>query len=65
MEPTDRSMPPLTSTSVPAPAMISVAACWSRMLSRLALVANEELAIVSTMNRIRNGNTMPAAHHRP
>ena len=33
-------MPPATRTSVPAAAMISVADCWSRMLSRLVFVAN-------------------------
>ena len=36
-------MPPATSTSVPAAAMISVADCWSRMLSRLSRVAKCEL----------------------
>ena len=34
MAPTDRSMPPATSTSVPAAAMMIVADCWSRMLTR-------------------------------
>ncbi len=36
-------MPPATRTSVPAAAMISVADCWSRMLSRLTFVAKDEL----------------------
>ena len=63
--PTERSIPPETRTSVPAAAMIRVADCWSRMLSRLDLVANEPLATVSTMNRITNGTTIPADRTLP
>ena len=61
----DRSIPPETSTSVPAAAMISVADCWSRMFSRFDLVANDELAIVSVMNRMTNGITIPAVRSLP
>ena len=45
-------MPPAIRTSVPAAAMMSVADCWSRMLSRLALVGNELLVSDRTMKRI-------------
>ena len=36
--------------------MISVADCWSRMLSRFARVENDELVSDRTTNRIRNGD---------
>ena len=53
--PTDRSMPPATSTSVSAAAMKSVEACWSRMSRRLTLVTNAPLETDSTRNKMRNG----------
>ena len=57
-------MPPATSTSVPAAAMIRIADCWSRMLSRFGLVANESLVSARTANRMMNGMRMPAVRTR-
>jgi hypothetical protein len=46
-------------TSVPAQAMMSVEDCWSRRLTRFALVANGPLAIDKTTKRIPNGIRIP------
>ena len=57
-------MPPATSTSVPAAAMIRIADCWSRMLSRFGFVKNDELVSDRTTKRIANGIRIPRLRKR-
>src|SRR5262245_27161009 len=57
-------MPPAITTSVPAAAMISVADCWSRMLSRFGLVKNDSLVSERTTKRIVKGIRIPRLRRR-
>ena len=61
--PTERSIPPATSTNVPAAAMQRVAACWSRMLIRFVVCRNGWLVIERITKRMAKGMKMPAIRH--